>query len=205
MLSISATVWQNWAQVCAGTWRTDPHTAGGGFLFDTGAHMLNTVSDLAGEPFVEVSAWLAQRGQPVETVGVAMARLASGALVTLHGCGDTIPACTSEVLVFCTEAILRTGVWGGALDIQRRGEPELTPAARAPLARGVGAVPRGAARGDAQPIPAGGWPAHGQAVGCHPGLRRAGRRARPAPRAGSCRVRRSNLRMQGGRRSHDPR
>ena len=35
----------------AGTWRQDPALSGGGFLFDTGAHMLNTVADLAGEDF----------------------------------------------------------------------------------------------------------------------------------------------------------
>lgn len=127
LLSISATVWQNWAELSTGTWRQDPHQAGGGFLFDTGAHMLNTVADLVNEPFTEVSAWLANRGQAVETMGTAMARTASGTLVTLHGCGETVPSCTSEVLVFGTEAILRTGIWGRNLDIQRRGESGLAP------------------------------------------------------------------------------
>lgn len=135
LLSISATVWQNWAEVSAGTWRMEPAEAGGGFLFDTGAHMLNTVADLAGEPFVEVSAWLADRGQAVETMGSAMARTASGTLVTLHGCGETVPACTSEVLVFGTEMILRTGIWGRTLDGQRRGEAALAPL---PVPRSLG-------------------------------------------------------------------
>ncbi len=39
-----------------------PALSGGGFLFDTGAHMLNTVSDLAGEGFSEVAAWLENDG-----------------------------------------------------------------------------------------------------------------------------------------------
>lgn len=124
ILSVSATVWQNWREYTDGTWRQVPEQSGGGFLFDTGAHMLNTVSDLVGEEFVEVAAWLDKRGAPVEITGVVIARLASGALVTLHGSGETIPSCASDIRVFCTEAILRTGVWGRWLEIQRLGSDD---------------------------------------------------------------------------------
>ena len=51
--------------------------SGGGFLFDTGAHMLNTVSDLAGEDFTEIAAWLEDDGTPVDIRAVVMGRLAS--------------------------------------------------------------------------------------------------------------------------------
>lgn len=125
--SISGVVWQNWRTNTANTWRQDPAMSGGGFLFDTGAHLLNTVADLAGEDFVEVSAWLDNRGHPVDIVGTVMGRLASGALVTLHACGDTVKVCQSDVRVFGSKAIIRTGVWGERLEIQREGEPELAP------------------------------------------------------------------------------
>ena len=59
--------------------------------------------------------------------GSVMGRLKSGALVTLHGCGEAIPSCSSDVRVFCTEAILRTGIWGERLEIQRAGDKELAP------------------------------------------------------------------------------
>jgi predicted dehydrogenase len=127
ILSISATVWQGWRHHTVNTWRQVPELAGGGFLFDTGAHMLNTVADLAGEDFVEVAAWLDNRGTPVEINGVVMARLASGALVTLHASGETVPSCASDVRVFCDKAILRTGVWGRWLEIQRLGSPDFEP------------------------------------------------------------------------------
>lgn len=122
ILSISATVWQNWRENTAGTWRQVPELSGGGFLFDTGAHMLNTVADLVGENFIEVAAWGDNRGAPVDINSVVIARTASGALVTLHGSGDTVPSCASDVLVFCSKAILRTGVWGRWLEIQRHGD-----------------------------------------------------------------------------------
>ena len=94
---------------------------GGGFLFDTGAHMLNTVADLAGEDFAEVAAWLEDDGRPVDIRAVVMARLASGALVTMNGCGSAIPSCHSDIRVFTAGAILRTGIWGETLEIQRSG------------------------------------------------------------------------------------
>lgn len=127
MLSISATIWQGWRRPTVGTWRQQPQLSGGGFMFDTGAHMLNTVADLAGQNFVEVAAWLDCRGAPVDLMGVIMARLESGALVTMHGCGETVKTCKSDIRVFCTEAILRTGAWGGSLDMQRNGEDEFSP------------------------------------------------------------------------------
>jgi predicted dehydrogenase len=125
--SISATIWQDWGPHTVNTWRQQPVLSGGGFLFDTGAHMLNTVVELAGEPFAEVAAWLDDRGRPVETMGVVIGRLASGALVTLHASGETIPSCASDIRVFCEQAILRTGMWGEFLEMQRTGDKELLP------------------------------------------------------------------------------
>ena len=129
ILNIDAAVWQDWHTAAGGTWRQDPLLSGGGFLFDTGAHLLNTVTDLAGEPFTQVAAWLENDGGPVDVRGVVMARLASGALVTMNACGRTIPSCTSDIKVFCEGAILRTGVWGEFLEIQRPGDTALTPVA----------------------------------------------------------------------------
>jgi len=125
LLNIHAVVWQSWELYTMNTWRQEPAMAGGGFLFDTGAHLLNTTADLAGEEFVEVSAWLDNRGRAVDITGSIMARLASGAFVTLAGCGATIESCASDVRVFCTQGILRTGVWGERLEVQRAGDPDL--------------------------------------------------------------------------------
>jgi predicted dehydrogenase len=127
ILNVSAVVWQNWKLLTAGTWRQEPAISGGGFLFDTGAHMLNTVSDLVGEDFTEVAAWLDNYGAPVDILGSVMARTVSGMFVTMNGCGDAIKSCHSDVRVFCSDAILRTGVWGERLELQRQGQDRLTP------------------------------------------------------------------------------
>jgi predicted dehydrogenase len=127
ILSISGSVWQNWGPLTVDTWRQQPAIAGGGFLFDTGAHLLNTVADLAGEDFVEVAAWLEHHGRPVETLGAVMGRLRSGALVTLHACGETILSCASDVRVFGRKAILTTGIWGEHLLVQKHGDEAAKP------------------------------------------------------------------------------
>ncbi len=136
LLSVSATAWQNWGSGTADTWRQVPEISGGGFLFDTGAHMLNTVVDLAGEEFSEVSAILDNHRRPVEILGVVIGRLASGGLVTLHGCGEAIPSCNSNIYVFTSEAIMRTGIWGEMLDLQKSGESKFRKV-RVPASLGV--------------------------------------------------------------------
>ncbi|HEX5149087.1 MAG TPA: Gfo/Idh/MocA family oxidoreductase [Candidatus Limnocylindrales bacterium] len=125
ILNISAVTWQDWATLTAGTWRQQPELSGGGFLFDTGAHMLNTVADLAGEDFSQITAWMEDDGRPVDIRAVVMGRLASGALVTMNACGSAIPSCHSDIRVFTTKAILRTGIWGEVLELQRAGAGRL--------------------------------------------------------------------------------
>jgi predicted dehydrogenase len=65
-----------------------------------------------------------------------MGRLASGPLVTLHACGESIPVYDSDIRVFCTEAILRTGIWGERLELQRSGRKRLR-AVPVPPSQGV--------------------------------------------------------------------
>ena len=43
--TISGVIWQNWGGNFRDGWRWDPRISGGGFMFDSGAHMLNTVSE----------------------------------------------------------------------------------------------------------------------------------------------------------------
>ncbi len=135
ILNVHAVAWQSWKNGTMGTWRQNPVMSGGGFFFDTGAHLLNTVSDLVGEEYAEVAAWLDNRGTPVDILGSVMARTVSGAFVTLSSCGDAIKSCNSDVRVFCTEGILRTGIWGERLEVQRNGQDRARPV-RVPASMG---------------------------------------------------------------------
>ncbi len=122
--TVTGMVWQGWKGATVGAWRQVPEIAGGGFLFDSGAHMMNTVCTLVGEDFATVAAWTDNRGTDVDINGVVMARLESGALVTLNGCGDCIPGLENEVFVNLTGGVIRTGIYGERLFIRRAGETE---------------------------------------------------------------------------------
>lgn len=136
ILTVSGLSWENWRTPNIGTWRQQPEIAGGGFLFDTGAHMLNTITDLAGEDFTEVSAWFDNRETPVEILGAVIARLRSGALVTMNACGDTCTRSTSDIRVFCSQGVIFTDIWGHFLNLQRPGQAQ--PAAvEVPKSMGV--------------------------------------------------------------------
>jgi predicted dehydrogenase len=127
LVSIHASVWQGWKALTANTWRQDMKLSGGGFLFDTGAHLLNSVVRLADEDFDEVAAWMDTRGAPVDIVTAAMGRLKSGIMVTMGACGETVTSCAANVKAFCTEAIFETDIWGAWLRIQREGSARFAP------------------------------------------------------------------------------
>ncbi len=150
--TISGVVWQNWGVNTVNTWRQIPAIAGGGFLFDTGAHLLNTTVDLAGEDVAEVAAYLDNQGRAVETLGVVIARLKSGVLVSLHGCGEAMPSCQSDIRVFGDKGILYTGVWGEKLQVQYDGD---TPPATVETAASMGVWEQflGVRQGAANPCP----------------------------------------------------
>jgi predicted dehydrogenase len=150
--TISGVVWQNWGVNTVNTWRQIPAIAGGGFLFDTGAHLLNTTVDLAGEDVAELAAYLDNQGRAVETLGVVIARLKSGVLVSLHGCGEAMPSCQSDIRVFGDKGILYTGVWGEKLQVQYDGD---TPPATVETAASMGVWEQflGVRQGAANPCP----------------------------------------------------
>lgn len=134
---IAGMAYQSWGPGTVGTWRQDPAISGGGFLFDTGAHLLNTVCDLAGEDFVEVSASLSSDQFPVEVRGAVQGKLKSGALVSLHAAGMCPPGVIgSQIDVFAEKAMIRTGIWGERLEVWREQGPGLRRV-RVPRSLGV--------------------------------------------------------------------
>ena len=70
-------------------------------------------------------------------MGVVMGRLKSGPWVTMHGCGETISTWGSEIQVFCTDGILRTGIWGERLQMQRKPGPPRFNRVKVPESMGV--------------------------------------------------------------------
>lgn len=123
LVSVSATIWEGWSSKYSGLWKQKPELSGGGFMFDTGAHMMNTVCLLVGSEFERVSAYMNNQGKPIDIVCAVAARLENGALVTFNAAGEGPPGCASHMTFFYTKAIVRIDAWGGWREISTEGGP----------------------------------------------------------------------------------
>ena len=124
LVSVNASIWEGWAKNYAGQWKQNPAISGGGFMFDTGAHMMNTVCVLADSEFERLSAFTNNRGLKVDLVCAVAARLANGALVTFNATGDGPPGCESAITFFYTKAIIRIDAWGKWREVTVEGVAE---------------------------------------------------------------------------------
>ncbi|WP_449394871.1 Gfo/Idh/MocA family protein [Devosia riboflavina] len=130
LVSVSASIWEGWSDSYAGQWKQDPAISGGGFMFDTGAHMMNTVCVLADAEFERVSAYANNRGLRVDLATAVAARLSNGALVTFNAAGEGPPGCASAITFFYSKAIVRIDAWGKWREIagvREEGEVRDTP------------------------------------------------------------------------------
>ena len=92
-------------------------------MFDTGAHMMNTVCLLADAECERVSAFMNDRGRSVDVVCAVAGRLSSGAIFSLNAAGDGPPGCRSQITFFYTRAIVHIDAWGAWREISVGGIP----------------------------------------------------------------------------------
>ena len=105
---------ERWKLGTVGQWRQDPEISGGGFLFDTGSHMVNTVVDLINEDVVQVTALMDNCGTRVDINSTVSGRFRNEVMFSLAAAGDSMH-CTSEITVMGDKGILQTGIWGELL------------------------------------------------------------------------------------------
>jgi len=125
LLSVAATIWENWSSRYEGHWKQRSELSGGGFMFDTGAHMMNTVCLLADSDCEQVSALMNNRERSVDVVCAVVGRLTSGALLTLNAAGDGPDGCASHLTFFYTRAMVRVDAWGAWREISAAGTPAI--------------------------------------------------------------------------------
>lgn len=123
LIAIGGMIWESWSSNYAGHWKQQPEISGGGFMFDTGAHMMNTVCLLANDDFAQVSAYMNNRGKAVDISTAVSARLKGGALASLTAAGEGPPGCASTITFFYAKAIVRIDAWGGWREITVDGKP----------------------------------------------------------------------------------
>ncbi len=121
LVSVAGTIWENWSSRYEGHWKQQLDLSGGGFMFDTGAHMMNTVCLLADADCERVSALTNNRARSVDVVCAVAGRLATGALLTLNAAGEGPVGCASHLTFFYTRAIVRIDAWGAWREIAAAG------------------------------------------------------------------------------------
>lgn len=99
--SITASLYQQWWQGTSDSWRMDPKLSGGGFLMDSGSHIIDVLLWTTGLTPVEVKSQLSQQGAPVEIDTFTSIRFEEGAVAGLNLVGYS-PS-WHETYVFCGE------------------------------------------------------------------------------------------------------
>lgn len=144
--TISGYLSQNWLTFTQGKWRQDPALAGGGFMYDSGAHLLNAIMWLMNEPVVEVCCMYDTCGSPVDINGVATMRFESGAFGSVAMSGNCLPF-RNELQIMTDRMVILIDQYGGKLEMygQRRIYPHVqqqldVPAAGTPQLNFINAI-----------------------------------------------------------------
>lgn len=115
---VSGWVSQAWYSGTTGRWRQDPSLAGGGFMYDTGAHLLNAIMWLMNDPVVEVSCMIDTVGCPVDINGVATLRFQNGALGSVS-LGGNVPQFATSIQIMTDRLLIQTDQYGHKLQVSR--------------------------------------------------------------------------------------
>lgn len=107
-----------WKDVLKGTWRTNPRLSGGGQLYDTGSHLLNSLLWLLDDPIAEVGAFVDKRGMRVDIISVVCVRFSSGTLATIMVSAEAAAKATNNIIFFGKKATIETGIWGQCASVR---------------------------------------------------------------------------------------
>jgi predicted dehydrogenase len=121
LLTVTGEVWENWQVRYAGNWKQIPALSGGGFMFDTGAHLLNAPVKVTGRSYERAAAQLQNRGQDYELIGSVMGLMSGGVPFTMVFCGDTTQGCASSVTYYYEKAMVKADIWGKWIEVHQNG------------------------------------------------------------------------------------
>ena len=116
---------QDWKRGTTGKWRQDPALSGGGQMYDSGAHLFNSLVWTVEQSVSEVHAFIDNCGTPVDINGTANIRFANGTLATILVSGNCPAASGSMTYCFEDGRVDIDGWGGGWIKVFKRGEGEL--------------------------------------------------------------------------------
>ena len=98
---VTAEITQRWIEGCGGTWRTDPDLSGGGFLYDTGSHIIDAIcwtTQLTPE-WVSAEMTYHDQAQRVDSRALVTIGFESGATASVSLYGDA-PAVREHIHIW---------------------------------------------------------------------------------------------------------
>jgi predicted dehydrogenase len=110
---VSGWLSQNWRRGTKGSWRQDPALSGGGQMYDSGAHLFNSLVWLVEQPVDMVHAFVDKMDTPVDINGTVNIRFADGTLGQITISGNCPDAGAGLVLIFENGRVEVDG-WGGS-------------------------------------------------------------------------------------------
>ncbi|MBM7568505.1 putative dehydrogenase [Paenibacillus sacheonensis] len=124
LTSVTASLYQQWRQGSPGSWRANPAMSGGGFLMDSGSHIIDVLLWTTGLTPVEVKPQLHMHGSTVEIDTFTSIRFAEGQVAGLNLVGYS--PCWHETFVFCGE---EGGIFydNGAITLRRLKQEPIVP------------------------------------------------------------------------------
>lgn len=126
---------QPWKRLAAGKWRMDPALSGGGFAYDTGAHVLNSLTWTLERDIDWVMADLDYSGTKVDINAGIMVKFVNGVVANIGMCGES--AQTSHAAWMFTNGFIRANPW---LDEPLSYSGDIWPE-RYPVVEGVDSTP----------------------------------------------------------------
>ena len=103
---------QSWAKGTAGSWRQDPSLSGGGQMYDSGAHIFNSLVWSVEAPIENVFAMTDNLGTPVDINSVVAIKFKNGVLATMTINGNSASAGAGMVYNF-EHARIEVDGWNG--------------------------------------------------------------------------------------------
>jgi predicted dehydrogenase len=116
---------QNWRNGTRGSWRQDPSLSGGGQMYDSGAHLFNSLVWTVEQPIAEVFAFVDNMDTPVDINGTVNIRFADGTLAVITIVGNCPNDGAGMYLSFDGGRVEVDGWGGGWIKVFKKGEGQL--------------------------------------------------------------------------------